>query len=171
MVDRIDAILRDPQQAKQTLDWIYSKYKPWLVAGHEVAASFGPKKQERRHVNHYHSLIGQISKQVGGDLADKNDAKRILISAFRLDTKDDPDLRDQWAAVGDMRMGRGLRGEVVLLGAQSRDFKAKLARAFIHWLYAFGAEVGVTFKPWPSDDVELRDARQWEINPETGEVT
>lgn len=169
MVDRIDAILRDPQQAKQTLDWIYGKYKPWLVAGHEVAASFGPKKQDRRHVNHYHSLIGQISKQVGGDLADKNDAKRILISAFRLDTKDDPDLRDQWAAVGDMRMGRGLRGEVVLLGAQSRDFKAKLARAFIHWLYAFGAEAGVTFKPWPSDDVALRDARQW-VDPETGEI-
>ena len=170
MVDRIDAILRDPQQAKQTLDWIYGKYKPWLVAGHEVAASFGPKKQDRRHVNHYHSLIGQISKQVGGDLADKNDAKRILISAFRLDTKDDPDLRDQWAAVGDMRMGRGLRGEVVLLGAQSRDFKAKLARAFIHWLYAFGAEAGVTFKPWPSDDVALRDARQW-VDPETGEIS
>lgn len=171
VAERFEAILRNPQQARQALDWLYEQAKPWLVAGHELAASIGQKKQERSHVNHYHSLIGQISKQVGGDLADKDDAKRILISAFRLDTKDDPDLRDQWAAVGDMRMGRGLRGEVVLLGAQSRDFKAKLARAFIHWLYAFGAEAGVTFKPWPSDGVELRDSRQWEINPETGEIT
>ena len=50
--------------------------------------------------------------------------------------------------------------EVVLLGAQSRDFKAKLARAFISWLYAFGAEHGVVFKPW--DEA---------VDPETGEIT
>lgn len=62
--------------------------------------------------------------------------------------------------MGDLRMGRGLRGEVVLLGAQSRDFKAKLARAFISWLYAFETEHGVVFKPW--DEV---------VDPETGEIT
>ena len=49
-------------------------------------------------------------------------------------------------------MGRGLRGEVVLLGIQSRDFTIKLARAFIAWLYAFGAEHGVRFKAWEGDD-------------------
>ena len=45
-------------------------------------------------------------------------------------------------------MGRGIRGEVVLLGIQSRDFTIKLALAFIAWLYAFGAEQGVRFKAW-----------------------
>ena len=51
----------------------------------------------------------------------------------------------EWARFGDVRMGRGLRGEVVLLGIQSRDFTIKLARAFIAWLEAFGAEQGVRF--------------------------
>ena len=58
----------------------------------------------------------------------------------------------EWAKFGDVRMGRGLRGEVVLLGIQSRDFTIKLARAFIDWLYAFGVEHGVRFKAWEGDD-------------------
>ena len=159
MSERREAILRDPQQAKQALDWLYAQAKPWLMAGHELAVTLGPKKQERRHVKHYHSLMNQIADQVGGDLADRDDAKRILISAFRMDTKDDDDLRKEWEAVGDLRMGRGLRGEVVLLGAQSRDFKAKLARAFIAWLYAFGAEHDVVFKAWDES-----------TDPEAGEL-
>ena len=157
MPERREAILREPQQAKQALDWLYAQAKPWLMAGHELVVSLGPKKQERRHVKHYHSLMNQIADQVGGDLADRDDAKRILISAFRMDTKDDDDLRKEWEAVGDLRMGRGLRGEVVLLGAQSRDFKAKLARAFIAWLYAFGAEHGVVFKAWDESTEPDRD--------------
>lgn len=151
MPERREAILRDPQQAKQALDWLYAQAKPWLIAGHELVVTLGPKKQERRHVKHYHSLMNQIADQVGGDLKDRDDAKRILISAFRMDTKDEDDLRNEWEAVGDLRMGRGLRGEVVLLGAQSRDFKAKLARAFIHWLTAFAVENGVELKDFKGE--------------------
>ena len=116
-----------------------------LVHGDEHAALLPPG---RGHA------VGEV-----GDLADRDDAKRILISAFRMDTKDDEDLRKEWESVGDLRMGRGLRGEVVLLGAQSRDFKAKLARAFIAWLYAFGAEHDVVFKAWDES-----------TDPETGEI-
>ena len=106
------------------------------------------------HNRHFHSLIGQIAQQLGAtvpDIADPEDAKRILISAFRIDTRNDPDLIGEWAKFGDVRMGRGIRGEVVLLGIQSRDFTIKLARAFIAWLYAFGAEQGVRFKAWEGE--------------------
>lgn len=110
-----------------------------------------PERRQERHSRHFHSLINQISEQVGGDLAQADDAKRILISAFRLDTLRDAQFCDEWARFGDLRMGRGLRGEVVMLGTQSKDFTDKLARGFIEWLYAFGAEAGVAFKPWEEE--------------------
>lgn len=88
---------------------------------------------------------------MGGHLKDPEDAKRYLISAFRIDTLKDPDLAGEWARFGDVRMGKGLRGEVVFLGIQSRDFTVRLGAAFIEWLYALGAEQGVRFKVWEGD--------------------
>jgi hypothetical protein len=93
---------------------------------------------------HFHALIGQISDQLRGDLADEDDAKRILLSAFRIDTLQE--FADEWKVVGDMRIGRGLRGETVLLGNQTRRLPSKLASAFIEWLNAFAVEYGVRLK-------------------------
>lgn len=121
---------------------------PQLKEGRKAVVKIEPESRRDNHNNHFHSLIGQIAEQVGGELMDKEDAKRILISAFRIDTRNDSDLAKEWAKFGEVRMGRGLRGEVVLMGIQSRDFTIKLARAFIEWLYATGAEYGVQFKPW-----------------------
>ena len=149
MSDRLTLTLREPQQAKQALD--YATAKPLLLAGHQMVAKLEPETRRDNHNRHFHSLIGQISEQIGGDLADAEDAKRILISAFRIDTRNDEDLAREWARFGDVRMGRGLRGEVVLMGIQSRSFTIKLARAFIAWLEAFGAEHGVTFKAWEGE--------------------
>ena len=133
------------------MEYAYGVAKPLLLAGHRLVLSLHPETRRDNHNRHFHSLIAQISAHVGGELADPEDAKRILISAFRIDTRGDADLAGEWAKFGDVRMGRGLRGEVVLMGIQSRDFTVKLARAFIDWLYAAGAEFGVTFKAWEGD--------------------
>ncbi len=130
---------------------LWEQAKPLLMAGHRLVAKLEPETRRDNHNRHFHSLIAQIAKQLGGDLADPEDAKRILISAFRIDTRNDSDLAGEWAKFGDVRMGRGLRGEVVLMGMQSRDFTIKLARAFIEWLHAFGAEHGVAFKAWEGE--------------------
>lgn len=151
MADRITLPLWEPVQARKAVDYLYEQAKPRLMAGHRLVASLAPETRRDNHNRHYHSLIAQIAKQLGGDLAEPEDAKRILISAFRIDTRDDPDLAGEWARFGDMRMGRGLRGEVVLMGMQSRDFTIKLARAFIEWLHAFGAKHGVAFKAWEGE--------------------
>jgi len=129
--------------------------KALAIAGHKFAIRICEQSKTREQEEKYHSMVGEIAKQVGGDLADEEDAKRILISAFRIDTREI--LADEWAKFGDIRMGRGLRGEVVVLGAQSRKFTTKLASAFIDWLYAFGDEHGVVF-------------REPVIDPETGEI-
>ena len=152
MADRITLPLWEPVQARKAVDYLYEQAKPRLMAGHRLVAKLEPETRRDNHNRHFHSLIAQISKQVGGDLADAEDAKRILISAFRIDTRNDTDLAGEWAKFGDIRMGRGLRGEVVLMGMQSRDFTIKLARAFIEWLHAFGAEHDVAFKAWEGDD-------------------
>ena len=152
MAERVTMQLWEPVQAHKAFMHLYNTAKPYLMAGHRMVAKLEPETRRENHNRHFHSLIGQIAQQIGGDLADAEDAKRILISAFRIDTRDDPDLAGEWARFGDMRMGRGLRGEVVLMGMQSRDFTIKLARAFITWLYAFGAESGVAFKAWEGDD-------------------
>ena len=152
MTERVTMQLWEPVQAHKAFMHLYNTAKPYLLAGHRMVAKLEPETRRENHNRHFHSLIGQIAQQIGGDLADAEDAKRILISAFRIDTRNDPDLMGEWAKFGDVRMGRGLRGEVVLLGIQSRDFTIKLALAFIAWLYAFGSEQGVRFKAWEGDD-------------------
>lgn len=147
----ISVNLNDHEQAKAALGFAYRQAKPLLLAGERLVAKITKETRRDNHNRHFHSLIGQISAHVGGDLADADDAKRILISAFKMDTQGDSDLAGEWAKFGEVRMGRGLRGEVVLLGTQSRDFTIKLARAFIEWLYAFGAEAGVQFKAWEGE--------------------
>ena len=151
MSERLAISLFEPVQAHKAFSHAFAHTKPWLMAGHRLLLRIEPETRRDNHNRHFHSLIGQISQQLGGDLADEEDAKRILISAFRIDTRNDPDLADEWAKFGDVRMGRGLRGEVVLMGIQSRSFTIKLARAFVEWLYAFGAESGVVFKAWEGD--------------------
>lgn len=151
MTDRLTMSLWEPVQAKQALNHVYENAKPYLMAGHRLMVKLSPETRRDNHNRHFHSLIGQIAEQIGGDLADPEDCKRITLSAFRIDTSKDPDLADEWRKFGDIRMGRGLRGEVVLLGIQSREFTIKLARAYIQWLYAFGAESGVQFKAWESE--------------------
>jgi hypothetical protein len=134
---------------------VWKTVKAHAVAGNRIAIRICDQSKSREAEEKYHAMIGEIASQIGGDLSDKEDAKRILISAFRIDTRDI--LADEWGKFGDMRMGRGLRGEVVMLGIQSRHFSAKLAHAFIEWLYAFGAEHGVTFT-------------ERFVDPDTGEI-
>lgn len=143
--------LYEPVQAKKAFNTAWELAKANTMAGNRMVLTLRPETRRDGQNAHFHSLIGQIAKQMGGDLADEEDCKRILISAFRLDTLKDKDFEKEWAKFGELRMGRGLRGEVVLMGQQSRDFTIKLGGAFITWLYAFGVEHNVTFKAWEGE--------------------
>ncbi|XJC77627.1 recombination protein NinB [Delftia tsuruhatensis] len=148
MTDRLTLSLWERGQAYKAILFAWENAKSAIKNGKRLTLELRPERRQERHSRHFHSLINQISAQVGGDLADTDDAKRILISAFRLDTLRDAQFCDEWARFGEARMGRGLRGEVVVLGTQTKNFTDKLAKGFVEWLYAFGAEAGVTFKPW-----------------------
>ncbi|MFA7291880.1 MAG: recombination protein NinB [Rhodocyclaceae bacterium] len=112
-------------------------------------------RKSRPQEEKYHAMFGDIARQVklqGVDL-DAESMKRALFSAFKLDTKDMPEFVRAWREFGDMRMIVGFRGEIVMLGDQTRKLPKALASALIEWLYAFGAEHGVEW----SDPVQRQE--------------
>lgn len=126
-----------------------------LAAAMEFAGNAGCKVQvvvraplkSRDQEEKYHAQIHDIARQVPfhGKLRDADHFwKRILVDAFKYDTKDDPDLRDEWAKMGGIETVPALNHDgFVILGEQTRKFPAKLASAFIEWLNAYGAENNV----------------------------
>lgn len=115
----------------------------------------------------YHAQIGDIARQYAhaGRKWESEDMKRLLVDAFRRDTKDDQDLRDLWATFGEMRLAPAIGADgFVALGYPTRRFPKRLASAFIEWLYAFGVEAGIS---WSKDAQRPRET----IDAETGEIT
>ena len=68
---------------------IWGNVKSHVLAGNRIAVRLCEQSKSRDAESKYHALIGEIAAQIGGDLADRDDAKRILISAFRIDTLND----------------------------------------------------------------------------------
>jgi hypothetical protein len=104
-----------------------------------------PKKSRDQECR-YHAMIADIAKQTTfhGLTLKADDAKRLLIDAFRWDTKDV--LADEWAKFGEMRLAPAINHSgFVVLGEQSRGFSVRLASAFIEWLAAYGAEKDVVW--------------------------
>lgn len=115
----------------------------------------GPPKKSREQEKKYHAMVRDIARQwryIDRDWTDE-DMKRLLVSGFREDTKDDPVFAELWREFGDWTLAPGLRGEFVVVGAQTKEFPKPLASAFIEWLYALGAEHSVKWSEkvlnWP----------------------
>lgn len=123
------------------------------------------KIKSRDQEEHYHALIGDIADQYvhQGRKWDAEDMKRLMVDAFKYETKTDPDLRELWDRVGDMRLVPAIgRDGFVALGEQTRKFPVALAAAFITWLYAFGNENGVR---WTNPKL-IAELKQYEAMPE-----
>lgn len=102
-----------------------------------------PPRKSRDQEERYHAMIGDIALQYVhfGRKWDAEDMKRILVDAFKYETRNDPDLCELWAEMGDLRLVPAIRRDgFVALGDQTRKFPKKLASAFIEWLFAFGVE-------------------------------
>jgi hypothetical protein len=117
-----------------------------------------PRTRSQEQNNLFHQQIGVIAAQTThyGQRLDKDDWKRLLLNAFKFDTKNDPDLRDEWAKFGEMKLIPALNNPgFVAVGESSRRLGVKLASAFVEWLYAYGTEVGVKF---PADPRQVEHA-------------
>ena len=90
----------------------------------------------------YHAIIGEIAgqKRVYGKRLPAESWKRLLIDAFKHETRNDPDLSREWAKFGTVELLPALNHPgFVMCGEQSRKFSVRLASAFIEWLLAFQA--------------------------------
>jgi hypothetical protein len=137
---------------------VWQKVKAHAIAGNRIAVRICDQSKSRDAEEKYHAMIGEIAAQVpiGGKLRDAETVKRLLVDQFKADTL--VDMADDWAKFGTVEMAPSLDGQrVVVLGTQTRHFSRKLASAFIEWMYAWGADAGVTF-------------REIFIDPETGEI-
>lgn len=109
-------------------------------------ATFAQAPKSRIQEEKYHAMIGDIARQYehAGRKWDTDDMKRLLVAAFKHETKDDPELAEAWKVMGDVELAPPIVGNgYVLLGTQTKKFPKALATAFIEWLYAFGAENGI----------------------------
>lgn len=107
--------------------------------------------KSREQEEKYHAMLSDIARQVPfhGKLRDADRAwKRLLIDAFKYETKDDPEFADEWRKYGETETMPALNHDgFVLAGEQSRNFTVKLAKGFITFLEVFGAENGVQWSP------------------------
>jgi hypothetical protein len=130
------------QQARQrATEAIKAAPDGWVV---RISAPRKSRDQEER----YHAMLGDIADQweLHGRKWDAESMKRLCIDQFKRDTIRDPDFSELWKAMGDVEMAPSIDATgVVVLGTQSRKFPKKLASAFIEWLYALGAEVGIVW--------------------------
>ena len=70
MAERITMPLWEPVQAHKAFTHLYNTAKPYLIAGHRMVAKLEPENRRENHNRHFHSLIGQISQQLGATVPD-----------------------------------------------------------------------------------------------------
>jgi hypothetical protein len=143
------AVIENPIQLDGAFRSFYEAAKGVVVAGGRVMLQLGEPAKSRVQEERYHAMIGEIAEQceVMGKKLDAESWKRLLVDAFKHDTKNDPDFADEWQKFGTLQMLPALNHDgFVAVGEQTRKFSVKLATAFIDWLGAFGAEQGVEFR-------------------------
>lgn len=113
------------------------------TAGQKLEITVTEPKKSREQEQKYHALIGEIAQTqtLYGKRLSSESWKRLLIDAFKHDTKNDPDLSNEWTKFGSVELMPALNHDgFVMVGDQSRRFTVKLAKAFIEWLEAFNAD-------------------------------
>jgi hypothetical protein len=109
----------------------------------EIVVREAKSVKSREQEEHYHAIIGEIAKSrtLYGKRLPAESWKRLLIDAFKHETRNDPDLSREWAKFGTVELLPALNHPgFVMVGEQSRRFSVKLASAFIEWLLAFQAD-------------------------------
>jgi len=152
MPDRFTARLWGHVQAHQAIEAAWRYAKPMLLAEHRLVLEVRPESRTLDQNAHFHALCGDIARsgiEWFGKPRKADEWKVLLVSGHAKATKQEADVVP------------GLEGELVNLRESTARMSRQRASSLIEYTLAFCAEHGV----------ELRDSRQWEINPETGKIT
>lgn len=151
MADRITLRLRDAQQARQPFENAWKAAKSLLIAGHRLVLEVRPETRSDKQNRLLHAMLGDIAAQLewAGARRDPEVWKRLLTAAW---------LRARGESVEILPALDGHGVDVVFRRT------SKLTRAECAELCDFIAA-------WAVDrGVEFRDAQQWQVDPETGEI-
>ena len=130
--------LTDEAQAKVLMTGLWPKVIKALQSGKQLSMEIKDAAKSREQEEKYHAMIGEIAKQAQhlGSKWDAESWKRLLVDQFCKDSG------IKTGAVIPNLAGDG----IIQLGMQTRKFTKEQASEFVEWLYAWGAENGVTFE-------------------------
>ena len=140
---RRTAVISTPAQIGAIFRVFYDLGNAIINEGKGFVLEIKDLTKTRDQENKYHAQIRDIAEQTTlyGKVLNEESWKRLLVDAFKHDTKDDPELADEWKKFGELQLFPALNhAGFVAVGEQTRAFSSKLAAAFIEWLYVYGAE-------------------------------
>jgi len=126
------------ENASAVMASVWPKVKEALASGKQLTLEIKAANKSREQENLYHAMIEEIAKQAShlGAKWDAEDWKRLLLNEFAKQIN-----------LPQRRIVPSLDGSgIVQLGLQSRKLTKEQASEFVEFLYAWGAEHGVTFE-------------------------
>ena len=142
--------LYNAQQGYQALVTAFTHAKNWLMAGHRLILEIRPETRSSAQNRYLHAIFGDVAKQAewAGKKRTAAEWKVLFCSGHAVATKCGAELIP------------GLEGEFLNV----RESTAKMGRARMASLLEYVI-------CWcANNNVELRDAAQWAVDPETGEI-
>lgn len=151
MSDRLTIRLWSPVQAAKELPAVWQWIKAMLVAGHRLVLEIRPETRSDQQNKLLHAMLGDIAKQVewAGKKRDAEVWKRLLVAAWCRARREQVELLP--ALDG--------HGVDIVFRRTSQLTRAECAE-LCDFVMAWCAENGVT----------LTETRQWQVDPETGEI-
>ena len=148
--DTITMRLFNPVQGYQALVTAFGHAKAWLLDGRRLILEIRPETRSSAQNRFLHALFGDIAKQSEwmGKTRSAAEWKVLFCSGHAVATKQGADLIP------------GLEGEFLNV----RESTARMGKARMNSLLEY------TLAWCAMNDIKLIDARQWAVDPDTGEV-
>lgn len=151
MAERITLRLFNAQQGYQAIGQMWQTAKSWLVAGHRLVVELRPATRSTEQNAKLHAMLTDIAKQVewAGAKRDVTTWKRLATAAW---------LRARGEPLEVLPAIDGCGVDIVF--ERTSRLSVGECSELIDFVYAWGTE----------HDVIWREARQWSVDPETGEI-
>ena len=129
--------LTNQTQAKALMVNLWPKVLTALSAGKQLTLEIKTANRSCQQNAKYHAMIDEIAQQAQhlGSKWDAESWKRLLVDQF---------LKNSGQKTGVVIPNLAGDG-IVQLGMQTRDFTKEQASEFVEWLFAWGAEHGITY--------------------------
>lgn len=150
MSDKLTLRLWEPAQAHKAILSAYAHAKNWIMAGHRLILEIRPETRSDAQNRLLHALFADVARQAQwmGKKRTPAEWKVLFVSGHSVVTKEGAELVP------------GIEGEFCNI----RESTARMSKARLSSLCEY-------VMAWcANNDVTLQDARQWAVDPETGEI-